>query len=242
MKKNKKYNNPPLVEVIFEVFYSSNSWSAIIPGLFYNEIKERFPNVSQNLGIGISLDGKGLKIGNGNGDLSQFKNEKNDSLIQLSNNILTIHKLPKYEGWDSYLETIEFVLKAFHKIIKPEKILRLGLKSLNKIDIKTASIEGLSNNIKIYPSIPETQHFNSNFNSLQLNFEFPINHNKELISIQIATLKKEPSYEVPVLLQIYILRTADFDLDFIEWLSNSHNILIETFENSLTNTCKKTFD
>lgn len=242
MDKNRKiYKNPPLVEAVFELFYYSSSWSSIIPGMFYNEIKDRFPIITQNQGgFGVAFNGKGLKIGSGNGDLTQYRSSNNDTVIQLSNNLLTVNKLPKYNGWESYIEVINYAIEALKRVVKIVRIERIGLKSINKIDIKTHSLEQFKEYFTIYPNYPAN--INDQLNSIQINLEYPLIQNKEILTVLLATLKQEPNYEAPVIFQIYITRINEIPENQIEWLEVTHKKLSETFENSLTEFCKTQFD
>ncbi|MDP3643059.1 MAG: TIGR04255 family protein [Bacteroidota bacterium] len=241
MEAKKIYKNPPLVEAVFELFYSSSSWSPIIPGMFFNEVRNRFPNITQNQGgFGIAFDNKGLKIGSGNGDLTQFKNANNDTIIQLSGNLLTVNKLPIYNGWDSFLEVISFAIDALKRVVKIDRVDRIGLKTINKVDIKGHSLEQLKKYFTIYPNLPLG--VNSNLSSIQINLESPLIEKVEILAISLVTLRKEPNYEAPVMFQLYLTRVAEIPEDFIDWLMKSHKILSETFENSLTEYCKNQFD
>lgn len=241
MKNRKIYKNPPLVEAVFELFYTSSSWSSITPGMFYNEIKNKFPNITQNQGgFGIAFDGKGLKIGSGNSDLTQYKNSNNDTIIQLSSNLLTVNKLPEYKGWESFLEVITYAIDILKHIVNIEKINRIGLKTLNKIDIESHSIDQLKKYFYVYPNLPSN--INNNLNSIQINLESPIIENQEILAILLATLKKEPNYEAPVMFQIYMTRINNIPENYIEWLQDAHDKLSKTFESSLTEFCKKQFD
>lgn len=240
MRNRKIYKNPPLVEAVFELFYTSNSWSSITPGMFYNEIKNKFPNISQTQGgFGIAFDGKGLKIGSGNGDLTQYKNSNNDTIIQLSSNLLTVNKLPEYKGWESFLEVITYAIDTLKHIVEIEKIDRIGLKTLNKIDIKSHSLDQLKKYFSVYPNLPSN--INNDLNSIQINLETPIIEKKEILAILMATLLKEPYYEAPVMFQIYMTRISDIPENYTEWLESAHEKLSETFENSLTEFCKNQF-
>lgn len=234
------YKNPPLVEAVFELFYSSNSWSPIIPGLFYNEIKNQFPNITQKQsGFGI-IEGLGLKIGGGNGEMTQYKNSTNDTIIQLSGNLLTVNKLPKYNGWESYSEIIIFAIKALNSVLEINRIERMGLKTINKVDIGNHSLEQLKKYFKIYPFIPEEM--DDKLNSIQMILESPISEDKEILAIQLSTLRKEQNYQAPVLFQIYVTRIKDIPDNYIDWLEQSHIILSETFEKSITTFSKERFD
>lgn len=241
MDKTHKYTSPPLVEAVFEYFFNSTEWSSIVPGLFYSEIKDKFPNISQNKGgFGVTFDGKGLKIGGGNSDLTQYKNHEGNTIIQLSSNTLTVNKLPKYEGWESFIEIIVYAVESLKKVLNINKVERIGLKSINKIDIKVHSLENLKKYFTIYPVIPIPS--NNNLNSIQLNIETPIIENKEILAILLATLKKEPNYQAPVMFQLYTTRIADVQSDYREWLEKAHLTLYDSFIQSLTSEAKKQFD
>jgi uncharacterized protein (TIGR04255 family) len=241
METTRKYKNPPLVEAVFEYFFSSTEWTSIIPGLFYSEIKDKFPNISQNKGgFGVTFDGKGLRIGGGNSDLTQYKNQEGNTIIQLSSNMLTVNKLPKYEGWESFIEIIINAVEALKMIINITKVERIGLKFLNKIDINFHSLENLKKYFTIYPVIPLPSE--NNLNSIQLNIETPIIENKEILAILLSTLQKEPNYQAPVMFQLYTTRIADVQPDYREWLEKAHLTLYDSFNQSLTAEAKNQFD
>lgn len=241
MAISKKYNNPPLVEAVFEMFFTSSAWSSIIPGLFYNEIKEKYPIITQNQGgFGIAFDNKSLNIGPSNNQLTQYKNNSGDTIIQLAGNLLTVNKLPKYTGWESYLETIIFAVETLKRVIRIDRIDRIGLKAINKIDIKINSIEQLKKYINIYPNISSNP--NIEVSSIQINLESQIIENTEVCSILVGTLRKEPNYEAPILFQIYVTRINTIPEDYKSWVEHAHTQLSETFESSLTQFCKDECD
>lgn len=241
MDKTHKYKKPPLVEAVFEYFFTSKEWTSIIPGLFYSQIKEKFPIISQSKGgFGVTFDGKGLQIGGGNSDLTQYKNKEGNTIIQLSRNMLTVNKLPKYEGWESFIEIIVFAVESINKTLKIDKVERIGLKSLNKIDIHTHSLDNIKNHFTIYPVIPLNS--GKNLNSIQLNIETPIIENKEVLAISLVTLRKEPNYNAPVMFQLYVTRMIDVPSNYRDWLEKAHLTLYKSFIQSLTTATKELFD
>jgi uncharacterized protein (TIGR04255 family) len=243
MVDSKKYIKPPLVEAVFELFYRTSEWSPVIPGIFYNEIMNNFPNITNShSGFGITLDPKGLKIGGGNPELTQYKSAGNDTIVQLSSNLFTINKLPEYVSWSSYKETINTTLQAFRKIYKKIEITRIGLRFINKIDIGNShSLTNFKKYFVVYPIIPGN--ITKDLNSLQLSFESPLIKDTEILAISLATLRKEAKYNSPVLFQIYITRIKDIaGINIEEWIESAHLELRDTFESSVTKQCKKEFD
>lgn len=241
MPNTHQYKNPPLVEAVFEMFFTSTEWSSIIPGLFYTEIKSQFPKIKQsNIGFGISFDNGGIKIGSGNNEITQYLNNEEDTIIQLSNNMLTVNKLPKYNGWENYRILISFAVDTLKRVLNITSVQRIGLKTLNKIDIGSHSLANLKKHFTIYPSLPSF--LETDINSLQLNIESPIVVNEEIMAILLVTLKREPNYEAPVMFQLYTTKIANVPSNYQDWLETAHNRIYEIFNQSLTEFSKTEFD
>jgi uncharacterized protein (TIGR04255 family) len=239
MTKTKKYLNPPLVEAVFELFFESSNWSPAIPGIFFSKVQKKYPVISQSPGgFGVSFGQKGLRIGPGNNDLTQFKSHDGTSVIQLSNNLLTVNKLPEYSGWDSYKLMILEALDVFKEVLDVTKVNRIGLKSINKIEVHKHSYESFKEFFTVYPALPE----GSNTNSIQLNYETPINPDN-ILAISLATLKKEKGYEAPTLFQLYFTKIKNAKLQEVDdWIEIAHENLYNAFDASLTEKCKNSFD
>jgi len=239
MAKTKKYSNPPLTEAVFELFFESSNWSPAIPGIFYNKVQKRYPIISQSPGgFGISFGPKGLQLGSGNNDLTQFKSTDGTSIIQLSNNLLTVNKLPEYEGWESYKLMILKALDVLKEVLDVKKVNRIGLKAINKIEINKATYENFKEFFTVYPVLPE----GSNTSSIHLNYETPVNFDS-VLAISLATLNKEKEYEAPTLFQLYFTKIKNAKIQEIEdWIEIAHGHLNKAFEVSLTDKCKKSFN
>jgi len=240
MAKTKKYNKPPLTEAVFELFFESSNWSPAIPGIYYSKVQKKYPIISQSPGgFGISFGPKGLQLGAGNNDLTQFKSTDGSSIIQLSNNLLTVNKLPEYGGWESYKLMILEALSTLKEVLKINKVNRVGLKTINKIDINVNTYENFKKHFNVYPVLPK----GSNANSIQLNYETPVNDNSDILAISLATLNKEKGYEAPTLFQLYFTKIKDVEMQETEdWIENAHKHLHKAFDESLTEECKKSFD
>ncbi len=241
MEATKKYKNPPLTEAVFELFFQSSNWTPAIPGMFYSRVNKNYPIISQTSGgFGISLGSQGVQIGSGNNNLTQFKSSDNASIIQLSNNLLTVNKLPKYDGWDSYNKMINDAINNLYKVLEISTINRIGLRTINKIDIQSHNYENFKKYFNVYPSMPEG--LDNNFNSIQLNYETPTTNN-EVLAINLNTLRKEPNYEAPVLFQLYYTKLNGIEKNSIDdWLVEAHSKLHNTFENIISSECKTNFD
>jgi len=241
MEINKKYKSPPIKEAIFELFFESINWTPATPGIFFNLVKDKFPIIIQLPGgFGISFM-QGIQVGPGNNGIIQFKSEDGKSIIQLSNNLLTVNRLPEYIGWEFYKIMILYSIECLNKSLKITKINRVGLKSINKIDIKSHSYENFKRCFNVYPTLVDSA--NTNLNSIILNYESFLNENKDVLAVHIATLNKEIGYEAPALFQLYYTRITDVKENLIEeWLETAHKQLYESFDTILTTECKSSFD
>ena len=242
MDKTKKYKNPPLTEAIFELFFQSSNWTPATPGMFYGLASKKYPVISQSAGgFGISLGSGGLQIGAGNNNLTQFKSQDSSSIVQLSNNLLTVNKLPHYDGWESFREMIFEAVEYLNQVLDITSINRIGLKAINKIDIQSHNYENFKKYFKIYPVLPES--VSTELNSIQLNLETPYKERNEVLATSLATLNKEPRYEAPILFQLYYTKLKDVDKNSIDkWIELAHERLHNSFENILTSECKSSFD
>lgn len=241
MKKTKKFKNPPLIEAVFELFYHSGNWTPATPGAYYSKVSKDYPVITQSGGgFGIALGAQGVQIGSGNNNITQFKSHDGTSIIQLSNNLFTVNKLPIYNGWESYKEMILRALELLESTIDIEQINRIGLRTINKLDVKTHSFENFKRSFNVYPNMPKG--IVNNFNSLQLNYETPFS-DSEILAVNFATLRKEPNYDAPVQFQLYYTKLSSIDKKSIAtWLDNAHMKLHSAFDNILSKEQKAEFD
>lgn len=241
MKTTKKFKNPPLTEAVFELFYQTSAWNPATPGTYYSKVSKDYPVITQSGGgFGIALGTQGVQIGSGNNNLTQFKSQDNSAIIQLSNNLFTVNKLPKYHGWEAYKEMILKAVELLASTIDIQQINRIGLRAINKLDIQTHSLENFKRSFNVYPNMPKG--IVNDFNSLQLNYETPFPDN-EILAVNFATLRKESGYQAPVQFQLYYTKLTHIDIKSIEeWLNNGHMQLHSAFDHIVTKQQKEEFD
>ena len=241
MKTTKKYKKPPLIEAVFELFFQTNNWNPAIPGTFYSRIRSRYPIITQSGGeFGISLGNQGVRIDGGNNNLTQFKSSDNSSVIQLSNNLLTVNQLPRYDGWESYRKMIVDAINHLFETLEITLITRVGLRAINKIDIGSHSYENFKNHFHVYPTLPAST--SENLNLIQINYETPFDKN-QMLAVNLRTLRKGENYRAPVLFQLYFTKLTPLNRANVEeWIDTAHEELYGAFDSILTSDCKKTFD
>ncbi len=241
MEETKKFKNPPLIESVFELFFQSSDWNPAIPGIYYSKVNSTYPIITQSTGgLGIALGPQGVQIGSGHNQLTQFKSSDNSSIIQLSNNLLTVNKLPKYNGWKSYKKMILDAVDNLSETLDVQAINRIGLRAVNKIDVKAHDLVNFKESFNVYPKIPEG--VANDFNSLQLNYETPFPNN-EVLAIKFTTVRKEQGYNAPVIFTLHYAKLSSLEMNSIEkWLDKAHMKLHSAFNSIITTGKKKEFD
>ncbi|QGY44126.1 TIGR04255 family protein [Maribellus comscasis] len=240
MEPGKQYKNPPLVEVVFELFFNSKDWQPIVPILFYDKIKTVLPKVGQNSAVNIELNKKSLRLLGGNENIYQYKSNDGSTLVQLSDRLFTVNKLPPYHGWESFYNTIKIAYSFFKEIMPEVDIEKVGFRTINKIDVGDHNLGKIKEHFNYYPVLPEN--VDNNTSSVDLRVENSIVPNEEVLALKLQTIKQEPGYVAPVLFQYYVLRIEKVPNDVMGWVSNAHSVVRETFSKSLTNHSKQKFD
>ncbi|NLI56111.1 TIGR04255 family protein, partial [bacterium] len=98
----REYKNPPLVEALCEFqFIPLQPYDSTIPGLFYEKIKEEYPEKQEQVGINFQLQAteKGFEqkiIQNFPPKIQFFKSDKT-SLVQIARELLVINCLKPYQ-------------------------------------------------------------------------------------------------------------------------------------------------
>ena len=152
------YLNPPVVEALCEVYFTSSDWGDSIPDLFYEEIKEKFPNQEEQLlhRVDFTVDvpnetiSSGMQVGPSR---KLFSTEERDQIIQISENLFVFNQLTPYFSFHSWESIFYDVFDIFVKLITPHAVDRIGVRYLNHISIPESRFQ-MSDYFTIFPIIP----------------------------------------------------------------------------------------
>jgi len=230
----RRYKNPPIVEALCEFeFISSQPWDLTIPGLIYEKVKDEFPDKRQQIGIGVQFKPteKGLehKVEPTPPRIQFYKRDKR-ALIQVAPDLLVVNQLKPYMTWAKFKPMILDSLQKYRDVANPKGFKRVGLRYINKINIKAEIIE-LSDYFDFYPYTPK------NLPQLHTSFlsrvEIPYVHGRDIMLITIGSALPEKSEIISIIL----------DLDYVmanpeaipikaaeEWIEQAHSTIEEIFE------------
>jgi uncharacterized protein (TIGR04255 family) len=238
-----KYQNPPIIESVFEIVFEAKEWNGAIPGLFYSKIQADLPSIQQeNPGMQVVVGKDGVKLGGKGSPVVSFKNKQGSSIVRIAPNLLSVHDLPNndYKGWDQFAKLIHKSVAILTELVKFNRVNRYSISTINKFDIGIHSYENLCKYLNTYPVVPNTE-FDTN--SIQMIFEQPMDGGGEILVTKLVTIKPDEIHKAPVVLELSDVRVNNSNLEILEdWLEGAHSRLINNFEKSLTETAKANFN
>ncbi|PMB39129.1 hypothetical protein CEN47_05450, partial [Fischerella thermalis CCMEE 5319] len=76
-------------------------------------------------------------------------------LVGVGNNVLSIHSLRPYEGWEEFRQRIGEAFQVYLEVAKPVGVTRIALRYINRIAIPSNQEIELRDYFTIYPQIPK---------------------------------------------------------------------------------------
>lgn len=149
MSARREYRNAPVEEAIVEFRLAPGSeWDPTVPGKLHEhpDIKDaysgrpRTQRVVQTLLQATAGQPAELSFEEGIGGV-QLVDEDAKHLISVSPNLLSVHVLRPYEGWEHFRQRAKSVIAAYRQIVGIHKVQRLGLRYVNRIVIPTAEVD-----------------------------------------------------------------------------------------------------
>lgn len=138
MFQRKEYKNPPLIEALFEIYFSETISNLTLFGDFYNQIKSEYKNQKELKNVGFEMNFSPEMVHTkqfDKGSMMRFSKEDNSQLVQITKNLLTFNKLKPYNGFESFKEEFQEIFDKYVDLAKPQNTERIGLRYINKITI-----------------------------------------------------------------------------------------------------------
>jgi len=159
----RQYQNPPIEEAVCEFrFAPSSPWNLTVPGLLYEKIRDGYPGEpkQQNLVPAEFQTGQQQLVTNTAHNLKPFiikllfQSHDAKKLVGVGPDLLSIHSLRPYEGWESFERRIDESFHSYIEVSKPAGVTYLAVRYINKIVIPQQNIN-LGDYFTIYPLVPE---------------------------------------------------------------------------------------
>lgn len=243
------YRNPPVVEALCEVYFASSKWEDSIPNLFYEEIKDRFPNQEEQLlhRVDLTVDvpnetiSSGMQVGPSR---KLFSTAERDQLIQITENLFVFNQLTPYLSFHSWESIFHDAFDTFAKLVSPHTVDRIGVRYLNHVRIPESRFQ-MSDYFTIFPIIPlGSGNVHGDF---LINCVIPQSDEGHFLTYSFSKIVPEPPDEVSqvFLLDLYDQASLGRKLSESEFKSHvrvAHGNVVQAFEGSITDRLRNLFD
>lgn len=152
-----QYRNPPIVEAVCELgFSSASAWNLSYPWLFHEKIKhvyaglpreQKLVGLEQSTQIVEPQERTPFKVVEQS--KIQFPLENGTGLVAVGPNLISSHVYKPYPGWDVFRARFEEALRKYIEVANPDGVRRIGLRYINQL-----IIPGVQLDVASYFTIP----------------------------------------------------------------------------------------
>ncbi len=235
-----KLKNPPIIEAVCEFKFDDKFEDLIIYGSLHEKFKNDYPKTKKtaNLDLVLEKTDDGFQHRTIEHNLQRFISEDGKSLLQVGPNVLTVNRLKPYENWGSFYPKIESALSIFLDITKLQKLKRIGLRFINKINLKETEIK-LEDYYNFRP-MGETlcDEIHSFIVGIQILKE------KDILRVTLTNTPPDQDFKMAHSLDLDYF-TPQFTTDNINntmaWVQNAHSEVEEAFFQCITEKLREEF-
>ena len=242
--RERKYRNPPIVEVICEFrFRPSPEWDATVPGRIYEQLKTEFPIRRPIRQFGVAVQSvperPPLQVQFEEG--MRFLREDERAFVQVHPHRISIHHLAPYPHWESFKPLIRKGYEAYLNTVTQPVLQRIGLRYINRIVLPEGH-ESPSAYFTLYPYVGESlpQDYKAFAVYLLLSFE----EGRDAMHLRLGSEGAGSSEQAAVLLDLdyFIAQPEGVTSDTtLEWVEQAHLHVLEVFEGVITDRLREQF-
>lgn len=223
-------------------FAKDTEWNGDLPSVLYNKLKDEFPEKKQKITHKFEFRTNKNEIGSQKIDPvtnNVFLSKNGKILIQIYPRMISVNCLRPYPSWELFSQKIDLVYSSLQEIIEIEKIDRIGLLYVYKIEIEEETLN-LGDYFNFYPHLsPELPQVIENF---IVGCEFTYKNGAELLKLDLGrTFPSKKDSKAFLLREEYYTAPARSiqSADAIDWIENAHHELKKLFNGCITEKTKK---
>lgn len=205
----RRYEHPPVVEALCEIYFTGSQWDPTIPDLFYEEVSTDYPQKSEMAGFGFEVQ-FGPAVAEACSHpvevRTRFARSDNSRLLQLGRDVLVVNQLLPYPRYEEWREEVHRAVEFYRKLARPTGINQLGVRYINRVNIPPTAIVNvpapvilLEDFFHVYPQMPAELGAHGPF-MLQLMLSMQSRHQ---LTLTLGTGPTIPPNALSVLLDLY---------------------------------------
>ncbi len=254
MSEHRVYRNPPIEEALCEFhFKPRQDWDLTIPGKFHVELGDGYggkPQEQRVVGIALNQQGEQPANLNLNEGLArvQLLNEDGNRMVAIGQNVLSVHMLRPYHdpnredggGWQEFKARINEALGAYWNVVRPEGVIRVGVRYINKIVLpqSAAKVESYLN-----CALPVVAGFPSRLSNYMSRVEYVYDDEVRLVLSQGTT--RDPQDPMRLLLDLDVIWQSSDIVTLQSALEKAEMLRMReqaAFEAAITDSSRELFD
>jgi len=248
---NELYSKSPISEAICQFkFQNKEEWDWTIPGIIYQKIEKDYPIKKQLTTFGFNFPLKPESVESTEflpllrkPEGMQFLNKENNRMIQVQEKILSIFMLHPYSSWKDFKNRIMNTLEIYTKLLKPEGIVRIGLRYINNFNFLPKRFE-VEKYFNYYPTFPNSTQATMGELIVRSTIPIPNIENQEGFMHLLLYLNKVDNQTVNNILDLdMVYLQNDDNLIMIDkagdYIDKAHNYIKEKFESCITEELRK---
>lgn len=243
--QERKYRNPPIVEVICEFrFQPTSEWDATVPGLVYERLKDEFPlrRPLRQVGVQVQMGAEGFSLQPQFEEGMRFLRQDERAFVQLRPHRISVHHLAPYPHWEGFKPLIEKGYRAFLDVLPESRFQRIGLRYINRIVLPDSHVE-LSDYFNLYPSVGPG--LPRDFSAFGVYLLFPFEDGRDALQLRLGNEQPEGEEALVVLLDLdYFLAQEERVTvqNALDWVEQAHKYVVSAFEGTITDRLREQFD
>ncbi len=238
------YRKPPLIEALCEFQFVEEGWDWTIPGLIYQELKDRFPQKRQAQVVEFEVQAEPPQFSQrvkGGPSRMQFLRSDESALIQVGPNLLVVNHLPPYPHWGEFKALIFDALSIYQRVARPTGFRRIGLRYINLIEIPETTFD-YSTYFNLGPNLPDK--IAAPYGTILM--RVGLQHETEQGQL-LLTFANTPNNDAPTsafILDLDFVTTAAGELTLEtarDWVEGAHGHIETAFEACMTDGLRDLF-
>lgn len=239
-----KYENPPLVEAVCDFRLTPDTpWDLAVPGLFYERVKDIFPQREQRFVHETELvqGPEGLQQQIRTTERFMLFTEDRKTLIQLGSRLLAVNVLRPYPTWHGFKSRIERAWETLRDILEVRGLQRIDLHYINRIELPVPEVE-LKEYFDFFPFVGPR--LPQKMSSFIVGSEFLYEEGRDRCLVQLVPTQTTSGAKSAFILDInyYLAQPRAVEVtDVLDWVEKAHSRLEEVFEGCITDNLRKLF-
>ncbi len=241
MKKGIRFKKPPLIEALCEFrFRKTNVNPNIVLGRFYEKIEQDFPHIETYRGIGVQAEEELPSPTIFMEERTRFINRDENKMIQIGSGLLVINQLKPYDNYLAFKNLVERIVNIYYEVAKPEELIHLGLRYINRIEMESA--RSLKDTFKIGFIIPDS--FKGFPDPYFLRLEFSYCSGRDHLIVILATAQPHENSNSAAMLDFdyTLVNPEEINGNIFKWMDEAHDNIEEAFHACLDNSVLVSFE